>query len=193
MPSDAKFSIFDVEQPKPHIVHVVYDQADLSASQKKRKAKKSPRTKNVEKISTRTAEKVDADKKGREINIKMLDCSIITAVASEQKAEVFDLIQEPLTAPIDVVKSPKFRKEIAQPLFTDTIGYLTYHHERLKRILANQGHSTSIGMSLQKSSLMSTEIEMNMPQFDDPHFKNLEAVAILAQNRFMRNTSSATS
>ncbi|XP_023162809.2 probable serine/threonine-protein kinase DDB_G0282963 [Drosophila hydei] len=65
---------------------------------------------------------------------------------------------------------------VKSPAFVDSISYLSFHQERLQRIVNNQ--------SICVICLQSPET-MKVPQFEDRHFKYLEEAALLAQNRTM--------
>ncbi|XP_030560331.1 uncharacterized protein LOC115762304 [Drosophila novamexicana] len=180
--ADTKFRIFD-EQPKPHIVRVdpkVF-RADVEQNRARLKSCKSKKpitqkaSKSLIKLNAKT-EPDDADIKALELKFKRLACNVAgtATVAAVQTARNLNSIQgNSLTASNGQVKHNKLK---SPPAFVDSVSYISFHHERLHRLIKNQ--------SICVICLQSPE-PMKVPQFEDKHFKYLEEAALLAQNRTM--------
>ncbi|XP_064541400.1 uncharacterized protein LOC135430600 [Drosophila montana] len=183
--ADTKFRIFD-EQPKPHIVRVdpkvfradVEQRARLKGCITKKKTQITQKaSKSHIKLTNAKTEPDDADIKALELKFKRLACNAAgtATVAAVQTARNLNSIQgNSLTASIGqaVLK----RAKLKSPAFIDSVSYLSFHHERLQRLIKNQ--------SICVICLQSPE-PMKVPQFEDKHFKYLEEAALLAQNRTM--------
>ncbi|XP_032586636.1 probable serine/threonine-protein kinase DDB_G0278845 [Drosophila mojavensis] len=136
------------------------------------------------------AESEDAEIKELELQFKKLACNADDTAANAenvmQTARNLNSIQgSSSTASNDSEGTPinqhhntinNNNNNVKSPTFVDSISYLSFHHERLQRIVKNQ--------SICVICLQSPE-PMKVPQFEDKHFKYLEEASLLAQNRTM--------
>jgi len=167
--ADTKFRIFD-EQPKPHIVRVDPKMFRADAEQKSRMKNsklKKPIPQKTSKPQLRVALKTDpndVDIKALKLQFKKMDCNTASSATVAIKGNSVS------------ASSGQTRHVKDSPTFADSVSYLSFHRERLQRIIKNQ--------DICAICLQSPE-PMKVPQFEDKHFKYLEDAALLAQNRTM--------
>lgn len=156
--SDTKFRIF-IEQPKPHIVRVDSKMSRADVEPGKTRLSNAKIKKPIPQKTNKSLPKTDpndVDIKALKLQFKRMECNKgdSLSTSSEQTRRH--------------VKDP--------PEFADSVSYLSFHHQRLQRIIKKQNTCTI--------SLQSPE-PMKVPQFEDNHFKYLEEAALSAQNRTM--------
>ncbi|XP_068143988.1 uncharacterized protein [Drosophila tropicalis] len=179
-PVDTRFSIFDVEQPKPHIILVDPkqfrpDQTMKLVTKKCRKPKKS---------------KPNNQKKGR--------TGQLAAGATHKGIQLNEIPKESQTvkkkrlSASTVVSAPEIQLAEQPCIFPDAISYLGHHQQRLQLIMARQfGSGSSISSpqvgskALQHSSNKPRPMELVNLDMNKFRRLQLESSALLAQNRSM--------
>ncbi|EDW85858.1 uncharacterized protein Dwil_GK23287 [Drosophila willistoni] len=192
-PMDTRFSIFDVEQPKPHIILVDPkqfrpDQTMKLVTKKGRKPKKSKPNNQKKGRTSQLAAGASTHPPGKLTH----KCIQINETPKESPT----VKKKRLSASI-VVSAPEIQlseqpNNASHCIFPDDISYLGHHQQRLQLILERQiGSGSSISSPQIGSRALQPSRDkprpMELVHLDMNKFRRLqlESAALLAQNRSM--------
>ncbi|KAL7737040.1 hypothetical protein ACLKA6_005261 [Drosophila palustris] len=170
--ADTKFRIFDEQPKKPHIVRVDPKLFEQKSRMKNSKLKKPiPQKTNKPQLRiTSQSDPNDVDIKALQLQLNIeMECNAASAATVAIKGNTLSASKGQEQRHVPVPDSP--------PTFADSVSYLSYHRERLQRMIKSQ--------QICAICLQTPEEPMKIPQFEDKHFKCLEEAALLAQNRTM--------